>query len=510
MAFVNSVTKQAGAQKKTPNIQNISDIFQKIPPQATKIECGVLGAILVEQGAFEKAHVFLKDLVQIFYEPRHQQIYETMLALYTRKQAIDLLTVVQALKDKEVLEEVGGEIYLVGLTQMVLTANNVESHAIILLTKYIQRELIRVGAAMIQRSYEQHPEAEPLIDAAEQELFEVSNLFLRKHYESLSDVLFPTMERIDDLRKEAKTVTGVYTGFADLDEATGGWQQGELIILAARPSVGKTALAMNFALGASAHQKAQAPVGIFSLEMSMDRLAERFLSMRSEIPLEKIVRGTLSDKEMELLSLNGMQALAPLHIFIDDTSGLNLFELRAKCRRMVSQDKVRLILIDYLQLLSAGEKTFGSRELEVSKISRELKGLAKELEVPIIALSQLSRDVEKRGDAKIPQLSDLRESGAIEQDADLVIFLYRPEYHGILQNENGESTKGLTQLKIAKNRNGKLATVDLHFKGDIQKFVRWSGAEMSSLTPYSYTPSELPPVPEMPDSPLPFSDNPPF
>jgi replicative DNA helicase len=303
--------------------------------------------------------------------------------------------------------------------------------------------------------------------------------------------LVKTIQRIEDLRTRQDEITGVPTGFPTIDRVTYGWQPSDLIVLAARPSVGKTAFALNLARNAALHPTKPTPVGFFSLEMSASQLVQRILSAESGILLEKIARGKLEQHEMEELYKKGINRLSSAPIHIDDTAALNIFELRAKCRRLKNKHNIGLIIIDYLQLMSgAGENRNANREQEISRISRDLKGLAKELQVPIIALSQLSREVEKRKEgSKIPQLSDLRESGAIEQDADMVVFLYRPEYHDIHANENGESTKGETQVRIAKHRNGQLETITLKALLHIQKFIEMDDDDFgNSLPPGNFRP----------------------
>ena len=311
-----------------------------------------------------------------------------------------------------------------------------------------------------------------MLDEAESKLFEITNNHLKKNFDDLGTVLVKTIDRIEEMRRREDELTGVPSGFPKLDSITYGWQPTDLIILAARPSVGKTAFALNLARAAAMSSSKPTPVGFFSLEMSSSQLVQRILSAESEIPLQKISRGRLEEYEMHQLLNKGLNKLEKAQIFIDDSAALNIFELRAKCRRLKNKYNVGLIIIDYLQLMSGSSDRNSNREQEISKISRDLKGLAKELQVPIIALSQLSREVEKRKEGqKIPQLSDLRESGAIEQDADMVMFLYRPDYYEITQNEQGESTKGETYVKIAKHRNGSLETVKLMANLSIQKFV---------------------------------------
>jgi replicative DNA helicase len=409
-----------------------------------------------------------------------------MTSLAQKSLPIDLLTVVEELKMKEELDLVGGPYYVSRLTNSVVSSANIESHARIILQKFIQRELIRVSGEIIGDAYEDSTDVFDLLDDAEGKLFQITNNHLRKNFDDINTVLVKTIQRIEDMRNRDEDITGVATGFPSLDKLTYGWQPTDLIILAARPSVGKTAFALNLVRSAALHPTKPTAVAFFSLEMSASQLVQRILSAESEIWLEKISRGKLEEHEMKQLYKKGIERLSNAPIFIDDTAALNIFELRAKCRRLKNKHNLGIIIIDYLQLMSgAGDSKNTNREQEISRISRDLKGLAKELQVPIIALSQLSREVEKRKEgAKIPQLSDLRESGAIEQDADMVMFLYRPEYYDITANEMGESNKGETYVKIAKHRNGSLDTIKLRALLHIQKFVEdEDGGEFGGAIP---------------------------
>jgi len=371
------------------------------------------------------------------------------------------------------------------LTNTVVSAANIGAHARIILQKFIQRELIRISGEIISDAYEDSTDVFDLLDDAESKLFEITNNHLRKEYNSIDTILVNTIKRIEDLRQRNEDVTGVPSGFAGLDRVTYGWQNTDLIILAARPAVGKTAFALNLARNATMHPSKPTPVAMFSLEMSAGQLVQRILSAESEIWLEKIARGKMEEYEMKQLYARGIQRLSQAPLFIDDTPALNIFELRAKSRRLKNKHNIGLIIIDYLQLMSGtGENRNANREQEISNISRNLKSLAKELNVPIIALSQLSRAVEQRGakeGSRIPQLSDLRESGAIEQDADMVMFLYRPEYYDINSNAEGENIRGLTEVKIAKHRNGSLETVKLRALLHIQKFTNWDEDPYSGI-----------------------------
>lgn len=445
--------------------------YGKIPPQAIDLEEAILGAIMLEKGVFDVVSEILNP--SCFYVDAHQRIFRAMQTLANQSQAIDLLTVVNALKTSGELDIVGGPFFVTKLTNAVVSSANVETHSRIVLQKFLQRELIKISSETIKDAYEDTIDVFTLLDDAESRLFEITNNHLKKNFDSLSTVLSTTMNRISEMRMKNDEITGVPTGFPQLDHVTYGWQPTDLIILAARPSVGKTAFALNLARSAALHKRKPTAVGFFSLEMSNTQLVQRILSAESEIPLGKITRGKLEEYEMAQLMERGMNRLIDAPIYIDDTPALNIFELRAKCRRLKNKHNIGLVIIDYLQLMSgSSENRNSNREQEISKISRDLKGLAKELSIPIIALSQLSREVEKRKEGnKIPQLSDLRESGAIEQDADMVMFLYRPGYYNISYDEHGENIDNLVQVKIAKHRNGSLETINLEARLDIQKFV---------------------------------------
>lgn len=468
-----NLNKDRKQRRKSGSPELSSLMYGKIPPQAKDLEDAVLGAIMLEKSAFDTVVEILKP--ECFYVEANQRIFRSMQGLQQKSMPIDLLTVVEELKFREELDLVGGPYYVTRLTNAVVSSANIEIHARIILQKFIQRELIRISGEIIGDAYEDSTDVFDLLDDAESKLFDITNNHLRRDYESIDTVLVKTIQRIEDLRTRAEDITGVPSGFKNLDKITYGWQSTDLIILAARPSVGKTAFALNLARNAALHKPNGTPVAFFSLEMSSGQLVQRILSAESEIWLEKISRGRLEEHEMKQLYKKGIEPLSSAPIHIDDTAALNIFELRAKCRRLKSKHQIGLIIIDYLQLMSGtGDNRNGNREQEISKISRDLKGLAKELNVPIIALSQLSREVEKRGakdGQKIPQLSDLRESGAIEQDADMVMFLYRPEYYDITANELGESNKGETLIRIAKHRNGQLDTIKLKALLHIQKFV---------------------------------------
>jgi len=480
---LSNVNKDRKQQKRRPSVDLSTMVYGKIPPQAKDLEEAVLGAVMLEKNAFDVVIEILK--AECFYVEAHQRIFKAMQSLANKSQPIDILTVAEELRSRSELDVVGGAYYVTKLTNSVVSAAHIEAHARIILQKFIQRELIRISGEIIGDAYEDSTDVFDLLDDAESKLFEITNNHLRKNFETIDSVLVKTIQRIEDLRHKNEDVTGVPSGFSGLDKVTYGWQNTDLINLAARPAVGKTAFALNLARNAVMHPTKPSPVAFFSLEMSASQLVQRVLSAESEIWLEKIARGKLEEHEMKQLYARGIQRLAQAPLFIDDTPALNIFELRAKCRRLKNKNNIGMVIIDYLQLMSgASEGKNTNREQEIRNISRNLKGLAKELQIPIIALSQLSRAVEQRGSkegSRVPQLSDLRESGAIEQDADMVMFLYRPEYYDINQSADGENIKGLTEVKIAKHRNGSLETVKLKALLHIQKFTMWDDDPYSTM-----------------------------
>lgn len=459
-----------GARGRKPKDDLSSLALGKVPPQAKELEEAILGAIMLEKDKFPDV-VEILNVPECFYVDAHQRIYGAIIRLANKGYAIDLLTVAEELRKTDELELVGGPYFLTKLTHGVVSSAHVIAHARIVLEKFIQRELIKICSKIINSAYEDKSDVFEMLDKAETELFDIGNNYLRKNYSSLQDILVETIDQIQQAREQKDDVTGVPSGFPSLDAITAGWQPTDLIILAARPAVGKTAFALNLAMNAAMAPDKARGVAVFSLEMGSTQLVKRMLSAVTEVKLEAITRGNMEEHEFKQLNQR-MDKLAKAPIFLDDQAGLTIFELRAKCRRLKAKNDLQMIIIDYLQLMQGHDKS-GNREQEISKISRELKSLAKELRVPIIALSQLSRAVETRsGDkGKIPQLSDLRESGAIEQDADMVIFIYRPEYHGITNDEMGQPIPGETHINIAKHRNGRLDSVRLKAMLEYQKFV---------------------------------------
>jgi len=456
------------AQKKRD--ERMSELlYGKLPPQAPDLEKVILGAIMISKDSIIDVIDTLR--AESFYHDRHKLIYEAILRLFERTQPIDLLTVSEELKKTGDLETVGGPYYLVELTNRVASSANLEYHARLVTQKFIQRELIDVSTLIIREAFEDTTDVFELLGKAEQGLFEITEKNLSRSYSSMSSLLGPAVKQVEEASKQSEGLIGVPTGFVDLDRMTSGWQPSDLVIVAARPGMGKTSFTLALAANASILNK---PVAFFSLEMSSIQLVKRLISMETEIHGEKLKNGKLEDYEWQQLN-TAIERMSERNIFIDDTPAINIFELRAKCRRLKMQHDIQMVMIDYLQLMTGnmdGNKG-GNREQEISSISRALKGLAKELNIPVIALSQLSRAVETRGGTKRPQLSDLRESGAIEQDADMVMFIYRPEYYQIMEDEEGNSLKGKAEVIIAKHRNGALGTVNLRFTGETAKFSDW-------------------------------------
>ncbi len=413
-----SIKKNAGftGRKPRPKGEDLSSfVFGKVPPQAIPLEEAVLGALMIDKDALTS----VLDILQAdsFYLDAHQLIYRAMLRLFERSQPIDLLTVTEELKKTAHLEAIGGPYYLVELTNKVASSANIEFHGRLIAQKFIQRELIRVSNDIIRNAYEDTTDVFDLLDDAEQGLFSIAEKNMSRSYDTMSSLAAKALKQIEELKGKEDGLTGVPTGFTDLDRITSGWQPSDLVIMAARPGMGKTSLVLSLAKNAAVEY--QKGVAIFSLEMASIQLAQRLISMESEVPLQKMRNGQLEEDEWKRLK-EAIERISDAPVYIDDTPGINIFELRAKCRRMKLQYNIQLIIIDYLQLMSGGgEAGKGNREQEVSAISRALKGLAKELSVPVIALSQLSRAVETRGGSKRPQLSDLRESGCLTGDARL-------------------------------------------------------------------------------------------
>ena len=452
-------------KRSNPGIVNMP-AGGRVPPQAVDLEEAVLGSLMIDRDALSKVIDILD--ASSFYVEAHQHIFQAIQELFGDSEPIDMLTVAERLKKNGVLAQVGGEGKLVTLTNRVSSAAHIEYHARIVVQKHIQRELIRISTDLIEKSYDETSDVMDLLDSAEQGLFDFSQGNLKKNYEGSYELVKQALKRIEDISKR-EGLSGVPTGFKLIDKVTSGWQPSDLIIIAARPGMGKTAMVLSMARNMAVDHNTA--VGVFSLEMSSVQLITRLISSETGIGAEKLRKGDLSTAEWQQLT-SKVKTLEDAPIFIDDTPGLSVFDMRAKCRRLVSQNKVGVIIIDYLQLMTAGSsKAGGNREQEISTISRSLKSIAKELNVPVIALSQLSRAVETRGGSKRPLLSDLRESGAIEQDADIVSFIYRPSYYDIHEwDDDGTPTDGQGEFIIAKHRNGSLENVRLKFTPEMAKF----------------------------------------
>jgi len=424
---------------------------------------------------------------EMFYKDAHQKIFRAVQKLFNDSEAIDMLTVANKLKSSGELEIVGGPYFIAQLTTNVASAANINFHARIIAQKYIQRELISISSEIIKDAYEDTTDVFDLLDKAEQNLFAVSESNLRKGTEEMSGLIRLAKQQIEKAGESEGGYSGVPSGFHDVDRLTSGWQKSDLVILAARPGMGKTAFVLTMARNIAVDFKR--PVAFFSLEMSATQLATRLIASESEITQDKLRKGNLSESEWEQLN-SKISTLTDAPLFIDDTPSLSVFELRAKCRRLKQQHNIELVIVDYLQLMTSSIDGKGNREQEISSISRSLKALAKELNIPVICLSQLSRAVETRGGSKKPILSDLRESGAIEQDADMVTFIYRPGYYKLNEDEAGNAIpEDYAELIVAKNRNGALEDIRLRF---IDRFARFANShdEDYSIGDGGLTPNE--------------------
>jgi replicative DNA helicase len=455
------------AKQTTRKLKSVNGkIDGKLPPQAIELEEAVLGALMLDNEALSDTIDILKP--EYFYRMEHQKIFDAIIVLFNESKPVDILTVIEQLKKMGALENIGGAFYITGLTNSVASSANTEYHARIIVEKFIQRSLIQISSNIIKDSFDETIDVFDLLSKAEQDLFSVTEGSLRKSYDKMSVLITNAIQSIEELKNKKDGLSGVPSGFSKLDRVTSGWQKSDLIIIAGRPGMGKTALALTMARNIAINHKT--PIGIFSLEMSSDQLVNRLISSESEIPSGKLRKGNLEEYEFVQLH-EKIRDLAEAPIYIDDTPGLSVFELRAKARRLVKNHGVQIIIVDYLQLMTAGGNKSGNREQEISTISRSLKGIAKELKIPVIALSQVNRGVESRtSTSKRPILADLRESGAIEQDADIVTFIYRPEYYKIYEWENSDDSRGQAEIIIAKHRNGSLENIRLKFISNLAKF----------------------------------------
>ena len=452
--------------KKVDKSRIISLEKGKIPPQALDLEEAVLGAMMIDKKGIDDVIDILH--AKAFYKEAHKEIYAAVYALFQNSEPTDLLTVSNQLRKEGKLEFVGGDFYLIKLTQKVASSAHIEFHARIIIQKYIQRQLISISSEIIENSYDETSDVFDLLDNAESKLFEVTQGNLKKSSETAKDLVKQAVSKIQEIGNK-EGMSGLETGFTKLDALTSGWQPSDLIIIAARPGMGKTAFVISMAKNMAIDFNHA--VALFSLEMSSVQLITRMISSETGLTSEKLRKGNLEAHEWEQLNVK-VKNLSDAPIFIDDTPSLSIFDLRAKARRLASQHGIKIIVIDYLQLMTAGGSGGGNREQEISMISRNLKALAKELSIPVIALSQLSRAVETRGGSKRPLLSDLRESGAIEQDADIVSFIFRPEYYGLTEWDDDDHSpcEGQGEFIVAKHRNGGLENIRLKFTGHLAKF----------------------------------------
>lgn len=452
---------------RTSSMSITNGEITKLQPQAIDLEEAVLGAVMIDKEAVITVLEVLN--YQFFYLDEHKEIFKAVTQLFSASKPVDIMTVADQLRKNGQLEFVGGPKYITQLVDRIGSSANVEYHARIIAEKFIKRELISISSKIIEKSFDDTVDTFELLNEAESSLFGISESNIKRGFESIETVIGKALRQIEQSGNDKEGLSGVPSDYTDLDEMTSGWQRGNLIILAARPAMGKTSFALSLIRNAAV--KYNKPVAIFSLEMSNIELVNRLIMSEANISGEALKKGSLTDQEkMELPSR--IAALEQAPIFIDDTAGLTIYEFRAKARKLKMQHHIQMIIIDYLQLMTAGteSKGPGNREQEISTISRSLKAIAKELEIPIIALSQLSRAVEGRAGEKKPQLSDLRESGAIEQDADMVMFIYRPEYYGVEMDEAGNSNKGVAEIIIAKHRSGSVGSVKLRFVAEQTRF----------------------------------------
>ena len=463
-------TPKTRTKRTKPEQQSLYETGGRMQPRDRELEEAVLGALMLEKDAYTIVCDLLKP--ESFYEPIHQRIYEAIQGLGAAQRPIDMLTVTEQLRHNGTIEEVGGPFYISQLTSRVASAAHIEYHARIVAQKYLARELISFASQIEAKAYDESNDVDDLLQEAEGRLFEISQRNVKKDVTQIDPVIGQAIEQMQAAANRESGLSGLESGYHDLDKLTSGWQPSDLIIIAARPAMGKTAFVLSMARNMAINYNT--PIAIFSLEMSNLQLVNRLISSTCEIEGEKIKSGRLSTMEWEQL-MSRVKHLYSAPLYIDDTPSLSIFELRTKARRLVREHNVKFIIIDYLQLMNASGMKFGSREQEVSMISRSLKQLAKELNIPIVALSQLNRSVESRTDGKRPQLSDLRESGAIEQDADIVCFIHRPEYYLRSDTDaNGNDIRGLAEFIVAKHRSGSVDDVKLRFRPSFARFDNWN------------------------------------
>lgn len=458
-------------RNQSADVPQISELG-RLQPQATDLEEAVIGACLIEKDAFSNISSILKP--NSFYDTKHKLIFNAISTLAGENKPVDLLTVQEELRKTGDLENAGGIFYLTDLSRKVLSSAHIEYHAHIVAQKALARELISYTSRIQKQAFDEGQDVQQLMQEAEGQLFELSKTNMKKDFVQINSVINEAYDLLQKAAQNTDGLSGLPTGFDQLDSMTAGWQNSDLVIIAARPAMGKTAFVLSMCKNMAVDMKI--PVAMFSLEMSNVQLVNRLMSNVCEIPSEKIKSGQLLKYEWAQLDFR-IRDMFDAPLYVDDTPSLSVFELRTKARRLVREHGVKIIIIDYLQLMNASGMSYNSRQEEVSTISRSLKGLAKELNIPIIALSQLNRSVEQRvgtgensAESKRPQLSDLRESGAIEQDADMVCFIHRPEYYKIYEDEKGNDLRGLAEIIIAKHRNGAVGDVRLRFRGEFTRF----------------------------------------
>lgn len=457
-------TRSGGRASRRQGQQPVVDgVYGRLPPQAVDIEKAVIGALLIDKDAFTVVSEMLRP--ETFYVPQHQKIYQAVQTLNLEEKPVDIMTVVEELKSEGTLEQAGGPAYLFQISNAVASSAHVEYHAKVLAQKYLARQLISYSSQIQTKAFDDGVDVDDLMQEAEGTLFELSQKNMRQDYTQIAPVVSQALDIIQKASAKAGGLTGIPTGYTKLDDITSGWQPSDLVIIAGRPAMGKTSFALSLAKNISVDY--HEPIAFFSLEMNNVQLVNRLISNTCSIEGKKIMNGQLSDDEWTRLD-NNLRKLQEAPIYVDDTPGLSVFELRTKARRLVREKGVKVLMIDYLQLMNASGMRFGNRQEEVSTISRSLKGLAKELDIPVIALSQLSRAVEQRegNEGKRPQLSDLRESGAIEQDADVVMFIYRDDYYN-----HDTDKKNISEIIVAKQRSGPIGTIELAWLPEYTRFA---------------------------------------
>lgn len=469
-AFYMEDSKNTGSRQRRRQAAPIDTSYGHLQPQAPDIEKVVLGALMIDKDAFTVVSEIVRP--ETFYEPRHQKIFHAIRSLNIQEQPVDIMTVIEQLRKEGSLDDVGGPAYVVELSSRVASSAHIEYHSKILAQKFLARQLISFASKLETEAFDETVDVDELMQRAEGGLFELSQNNMKKDYSHIDPILMEAHKILLKASQNKGGLTGVPTGYNKLDEITSGWQASDLIIIAGRPAMGKTSFALSLAKNIAVDY--QQPIAFFSLEMNSVQLVNRLISNVCQVPGSKLLNGQLTPDEWERLDTN-LHKLEGAPVYIDDTPGLSVFELRTKARRLKKEHNISILMIDYLQLMNASGMKFNSRQEEVSTISRSLKGLAKELDIPVIALSQLNRTVETRAgegiDGKRPQLSDLRESGAIEQDADMVLFVHRPEYYHIYEDANHNDLRGMAQIIIAKHRKGATGDVLLKFQGQYTKFA---------------------------------------